>query len=678
MVSDQCLDFGSEAASFVLGDVPAEDRAAMVTHLDTCPTCRREVTTLAEALDAISGATVPMEPSPGFVERVLAAGEPIIASTPLPGRPETTSALADVVPLRRRGAGGAAAPYRPPVAVVMRRRRTLLCLSAATAALSLMAVGIHTWVLPALAILSAMLDVAYLGLVIRVTHTRARYDIDSTFRTARLADDDDFWRKLESEVRFIPSDDERVTPSVVGVGNTTLARFVVAYFIGWLLTPLVALIGLVRGDLAGIEQSPVLGRIVDLQRRGRAQSLKLLVAGATTVAVAGGGTAATVLVAPDLAAAATPAPTYTVHQGDTLSGIAARYGIPVSQLARLNGISDPNVILPGEVITVAGTAGDAAAALPAGSAGYTVRPGDTLDAVAARFGTSEEALASINHLADPNLILVGQVLRLPRGAGPSTAAPGAGSSAPAAARAGGTYTVEPGDTLASIAARFGTTVANLAAVNRLADPNRIEAGQVLRLSGSPAPAPAGPAPSPRLAPAPAPAPRPAPTPVPAVTASAPASSSYVNPFRYGSWSPSRIDEGVDWIPNTVSPVVAVGDGVVTYSSMSSGWPAGGFITYRLTSGSHAGLYIYVAEHITGLLPAGTVVHAGQQIATALPGYPWTEWGWASAYGPEPAPSARYNGAADGRATPGGRAFARFLISLGVTGLSDPGPGPSSP
>jgi len=160
--------------------------------------------------------------------------------------------------------------------------------------------------------------------------------------------------------------------------------------------------------------------------------------------------------------------------------------------------------------------------------------------------------------------------------------------------------------------------------------------------------------------------------------SAPVSSSYVNPFDYGSWSPARIDEGVDWIPNSVSPVVAIGDGVVTYSSMESGWPAGGFISYRLTSGSHAGLYIYVAEHITNLAPVGTVVSAGEQIATALPGYPWTEWGWAAAEGPEPAPGSQYGGAADGTATAGGKAFARFLISLGAAVVENPGPGPTTP
>lgn len=132
---------------------------------------------------------------------------------------------------------------------------------------------------------------------------------------------------------------------------------------------------------------------------------------------------------------------------------------------------------------------------------------------------------------------------------------------------------------------------------------------------------------------------------------------------------------MDWISNGVSPVVAIGNGVVTYSSMRSGWPGGAFIAYRLTSGSHAGLYIYVAEHLTNLLPAGTPVRAGQVIATALPGSPFTEWGFASPSGPAPASS--YGGAADGTATAGGRAFARFLIELGAR-APYPGPGPDRP
>jgi hypothetical protein len=154
---------------------------------------------------------------------------------------------------------------------------------------------------------------------------------------------------------------------------------------------------------------------------------------------------------------------------------------------------------------------------------------------------------------------------------------------------------------------------------------------------------------------------------------------YVSPFGGppASWAPSRIDEGVDELPLAPAPILAIGPAVVTYSSTSSGWPGGAFVTYQLTGGPKAGLHIYEAEHLINLPAVGTVLAPGQQIATALPGYPWTESGWAAPTGPSPCSSCAYNGAPDGTATPGGKAFARFLIELGVN-TTDPGPGPDTP
>jgi hypothetical protein len=156
-----------------------------------------------------------------------------------------------------------------------------------------------------------------------------------------------------------------------------------------------------------------------------------------------------------------------------------------------------------------------------------------------------------------------------------------------------------------------------------------------------------------------------------------ATAAYVDPFTVGLWLPARTDQGVDWIPVVPSPVVAIGDGVITYSATSgTGWPGGAFLSYLLTGGTAAGHTVYVAEHLAGLAHLGTVVTAGQAIATALPGYPWTEWGWATPAGPMPA--VPYNGVTDGSPTAGGLAFARFLESLGVKPLDDPGPGPVLP
>lgn len=151
-------------------------------------------------------------------------------------------------------------------------------------------------------------------------------------------------------------------------------------------------------------------------------------------------------------------------------------------------------------------------------------------------------------------------------------------------------------------------------------------------------------------------------------------SGYVNPFAAGGWTVSRTDMGVDYVPVRKEPVVAIGRAQVLGSSMRSGWPGGAFLWYRLLGGDHAGDIVYVAEHLKGLAPAGTVVAAGQQIATALPGYPWTEWGWATPDG-NPRAFPCYH---DGMETNSGREMARFLQVLGAKPLARLQPGPDWP
>lgn len=150
--------------------------------------------------------------------------------------------------------------------------------------------------------------------------------------------------------------------------------------------------------------------------------------------------------------------------------------------------------------------------------------------------------------------------------------------------------------------------------------------------------------------------------------------SYINPFIDPGWQPARTDMGVDWVPVKPEPVLAIGNAIILGADWHASWPGHRLIWYQLLDGSHAGDIIYVAENLRHLTPAGTRVTAGQQIAVALPGYPWTEWGWADQYG-SPIAYPCYH---EGKATASGKRMARFMLGLGATPLENPGSGPDGP
>ncbi len=124
---------------------------------------------------------------------------------------------------------------------------------------------------------------------------------------------------------------------------------------------------------------------------------------------------------------------------------------------RLNNLADPDLIYEGQVLLIpqGGASG--------GTITYTVRAGDTLSEIAARYGTTVTELVRLNGIADRDRIYVGQVLLIPQGGCVDT------------------YIVQSGDTLTQIASRFGTTVARLAGINGIRNTDRIYVGQVLTL-----------------------------------------------------------------------------------------------------------------------------------------------------------------------------------------------------
>lgn len=94
---------------------------------------------------------------------------------------------------------------------------------------------------------------------------------------------------------------------------------------------------------------------------------------------------------------------------------------------------------------------------------YIVKPGDTLSNIAAKFGTTYQELAKINNIENPNLIYPGQVIKLN------------------ASGKDRVYIVKAGDTLSKIAEKYGTTYQELAKKNKIANPDLIYPGQVIKI-----------------------------------------------------------------------------------------------------------------------------------------------------------------------------------------------------
>lgn len=163
---------------------------------------------------------------------------------------------------------------------------------------------------------------------------------------------------------------------------------------------------------------------------------------------------------------------YVVQSGDTVRGIASQFGLSPSDLAKANNLSNPDLIRVGQILVIPGQSGGAAGT-------HAVSAGETLAKIAAQYGTTINALVEANGLSDPNLIRIGQGLQIP-------VSPGAvaiGGTPTAAVPEGATHTVSPGETLGGIAALYGTSVEALAAANGITNTSVIYVGTVLRLSG---------------------------------------------------------------------------------------------------------------------------------------------------------------------------------------------------
>lgn len=159
---------------------------------------------------------------------------------------------------------------------------------------------------------------------------------------------------------------------------------------------------------------------------------------------------------------------YDVKRGDTLSEIAAQYGVSLSALIEANDITNPDLIRIGQSIIIPGQGGEA-------DVFHVVTRGETLGTIAVQYQARSAEIASVNHLADPDVIRIGQKLTIPGAIGD-----GGGGSAENPAF----HVVAAGETLSFIAAKYGVSIAQLADANGITNTSMLYVGTRLQLSGS--------------------------------------------------------------------------------------------------------------------------------------------------------------------------------------------------
>lgn len=160
---------------------------------------------------------------------------------------------------------------------------------------------------------------------------------------------------------------------------------------------------------------------------------------------------------------------HVVRRGETLTSVAHRYGIRVRDIAAWNDLRSRDLIYPGQKIIVSLDA--TAKPPPVVSSGETfvhvVNRGETVSAIAARYGASCSAVLRTNGLSSRDRIYPGQKLKIP------------------GSRAGGeqVYAVERGDTVSGIARKHGVSTSSVLEANSMSSRDRIYPGQKIRISG---------------------------------------------------------------------------------------------------------------------------------------------------------------------------------------------------
>ncbi len=176
---------------------------------------------------------------------------------------------------------------------------------------------------------------------------------------------------------------------------------------------------------------------------------------------------------------------YIVQRGDNLSTIAARFNVTLLELASANKISVMNYIYAGQSLRIPGKVASALAATTPAS--ETVNPAPTV-IVAPTFTpippTATPAPATATPIPPTATPIIASDTAAPASTATAVAASAVAPAPPSSTVSSGTYTVQSGDNLSSIATRFNTTVEAIQRANNIVNPSLIFSGQVLTIPGA--------------------------------------------------------------------------------------------------------------------------------------------------------------------------------------------------
>lgn len=218
-----------------------------------------------------------------------------------------------------------------------------------------------------------------------------------------------------------------------------------------------------------------------------------------------------------LSAASTTPSTYRVVSGDTVSSIAARYALSTASVLALNGLGWKSLIFPGQVLQLTNAPAappvtvtppvtappSATPPIAPAQVEYVITRGDTISAIASRFGVSTQAVLTANRLGWSTIIYPGQKINIPGTSVPASTTTPMVDVTPVADVSPVTenpapqhttsYLIKSGDTVTSIAATFGVSIQSILDANGLNRSSLIYAGRTLSIpSTSSAPAGVGP------------------------------------------------------------------------------------------------------------------------------------------------------------------------------------------